>query len=46
MQIIEMGGDRGHPETAARATQAMLQMRKVDGDGPRQAYEGRSSLSA
>ncbi len=39
-QLMEMIGDQEHPEQAARAMQAMLQMRKIDVDGLRRAYEG------
>ncbi len=40
MQLMEMIGDREHPEQAARAMQAMLQMRKIDIAGLRRAFEG------
>ncbi|MGE3271825.1 MAG: VOC family protein [Chloroflexota bacterium] len=42
-QLMEMIGDRSHPEKAARAMEAMLQMGKIDIDGVQQAYEGRST---
>ncbi|MGE3911638.1 MAG: VOC family protein [Chloroflexota bacterium] len=42
-QLMEMIGDRSHPEKAARAMEAMLQMGKIDIDGVQHAYEGRST---
>jgi predicted 3-demethylubiquinone-9 3-methyltransferase (glyoxalase superfamily) len=39
-QLVVMICDQSHPEQAARAMQAMLQMGKIDIDAVRRAYEG------
>ncbi|MGE3270391.1 MAG: VOC family protein [Chloroflexota bacterium] len=44
--LMEMIGNREHPEKAARAMQAMLQMRKIDVDQLRQAFDGPSASTA